>query len=267
MPNSLINRRVVLNSNYVFTDQALSYFSFCTTQPSFLQKVIYDKYLFRPLISAGIFTLLDRLWVPACEIEQNGTISLVNPSATAITLVNTPTWTQYQGWDFDGATQYANTNWAPSTGVNYTLNSASIFAYLRENTQSSVDIGASNAGSTNNVSIWARFTDNRFYEACNDTGSASFVSNTNSSGLVSLQRTASNNTNIIRNGVTLSSETDASTGRATVSVYAGALNSNGAAAAFSNRQSSVFGVGSSGFSHLTLYNIIQAYMTQLGTNV
>lgn len=267
MPNPIINRRVVLSGNS-YSPAAQAYFNVLTVQPSGLQKARLDNYLFKPLVATGIFSELDRLWIFASETQANGLISLVNPTATAITEVNSPTWTQFQGYDFNGTTQYLNTNVAVNALTKYTQNSASNFTYLRENTTSSgTDFGAFSGGGANNTSAFIRFTDGICYAAINDSGAGSNGAVADSRGGFMFQRTASNAKQSYRNGVSFFSDTEVSTALTTATNFIGARSNGGVAQDFCNRQTSMFMIGSGNVNALTFYNIIQGYMTSIGTAV
>lgn len=264
MPNPIINRRVVLSGNS-YSPAAQAYFNALATQPSPAQKARMDTYLFKPLVSAGIFTELDRLFVYATEIQSNGLTSLVNPTSTAAAEVNSPAWVQYQGYTGNGTTSYVNTNYVPSTGVKFVRDSASMGLYLRTNTAaSSNDFGCL---ATREDIIIPRFGDGNLYYRLNDATYTAHA-NSRSDGLISIARTASNAREAFRNGVSIGTSTTASTGAPpAIAMYIGARNNSGTADTFSTRQFSSCFMGSGTFNHLTVFNIIQAYMTQIGSAV
>lgn len=77
----------------------------------------------------GIWTGLDALWVFMLNdsglVATTGTINYKSPSANAITWPVAPTYAT-SGFEGNGTTQYALTNFNPSThGVQHTLNSSS----------------------------------------------------------------------------------------------------------------------------------------------
>src|SRR5688572_25513160 len=111
MPNPIINRRVVM-SGVIYSPEAQAYFNALAVQPSPTQKKRLDDYIFKPLVAAGIFAELDRLWVFASETQANGLVSLVNPTSTLASEVNSPAWVQFQGYT-TGGTAYINTGVAP----------------------------------------------------------------------------------------------------------------------------------------------------------
>lgn len=82
--------------------------------------------------SAGIWSKLDVLYIMATNNSNMATLNFKNPSAHQLTLVNSPTFTANQGFKGNASTSYLNTNFNPATsGVQYTLNNASRFIYLK----------------------------------------------------------------------------------------------------------------------------------------
>jgi hypothetical protein len=82
--------------------------------------------------SVGIWSKLDVLYIMATNNSNMATLNFKNPSAHQLTLVNSPTFTANQGFKGNASTSYLNTNFNPATsGVQYTLNNASRFIYLK----------------------------------------------------------------------------------------------------------------------------------------
>jgi hypothetical protein len=86
------------------------------------------------LKGAGIWNQLDALWVPCLHDQQAATLNWLNPSQYALTATGSggfysPLFVPYRG--FSGSGQgWLTTGYTPSvTGVNYTLNSASLWAW------------------------------------------------------------------------------------------------------------------------------------------
>ena len=84
----------------------------------------------------------DCLWIQGSETEESSVYNIAK-SAHDLTPVNSPTWSQYDGIQLNGTTQYLNTNFNPATqGVKYTLNNCSAFFYSNTDTiKSAYDIG------------------------------------------------------------------------------------------------------------------------------
>jgi hypothetical protein len=84
------------------------------------------------LKSAGIWTKLDILYLFATNNSNMATLNFKAPSSHQVTLVNSPSFTVSQGFKGNASTSYLNTNFNPATsGVQYTLNNASRFIYLK----------------------------------------------------------------------------------------------------------------------------------------
>jgi hypothetical protein len=74
------------------------------------------------LKSAGVWTLLDRLFLLAAENSQSALIDLV--ALSAATAVNSPTFTTDQGYAGNASTSYVDTGFNPSTAALYSQASA-----------------------------------------------------------------------------------------------------------------------------------------------
>jgi hypothetical protein len=107
--------------NYAVT---LSY-----TLPSAGQQVLQNQ-LMLDLKSAGVWNKLDSFRVYATDGSSD--FALIDwKRLITCTAVNSPTFTTNAGYKGNGTSSYIDSNFTPSTnGVNYTLNSASIFAYI-----------------------------------------------------------------------------------------------------------------------------------------
>lgn len=237
------------------------------TLPSVSQRTKIDTFI-RSLRSGGILPLLDILYLFAIDGDSDmATINVITPASFQITKVNTPTFTSNEGFDFNGGTQYLNTNWIPGTdGINYTQNSASVGVYVNEAISSNrFDLGCSNNadGITNGVvlnsrnsgnAISCRINDNTTLEA-NVTASVGFHIN---------QRRASNDKRIWKDGSQRITSAHASTAPPTVKLFFGASNGNGTATSYAFRE---LGCGFAGASlsglENTFYTAWNTYFTSL----
>lgn len=88
--------------------------------------------LIAALKAAGVWSKLDILYVYAGAGSQEfATLNWKAPASFQCLMVNSPIWENAFGFGSDGATSYLDTQWIQNTnGVNYTLNSASISAYM-----------------------------------------------------------------------------------------------------------------------------------------
>lgn len=266
MANPRLNKRNI----YIFHPLSKAYFDFFTIMPSIKHRIIIDKFISRPLVNTGISSTLDRFWLPATEVEQNGTISVLNPSSTALTLVNTPTWVQYQGWTGNGTTQYVDTNYNPATnGVYFVQDNGSHGVYIRTNTAAGdkIEMGHRNllAKFSN---ITARYTGDIISCPVNsDLTGIIGGANTDARGLISGVRTVSTSYSSYKNGALVDTDTANSVALFSANYYVFCRNTDGVATSFSDRQISAAFVGAGSINQLMMYNIIQGYMTALGTQI
>ena len=249
------------------SDEAQAYFNELSVQPSEDHKDTLDNFLIKPLVANGIWAQLDRLWVFATDSETSAATSLVNPTSTDITLVNSPTFTAFEGYAGNGTTSYIETNFNPSTdGSNYTQNSASMGSYTRTDlAQNSIDIGVTDLTHVAYVApYWLSGLDTLLKINDDTVGTGS---QTSSDGLTASVRTASNDRGAWRDGVEILPGSAASTGVPNQEVYICAFGNNGTATSLSTRQISVVFIGSGAVNQLNMYNVIQSYMTALGKQV
>lgn len=241
----------------------------CGTRP--LAKSIYA---INPFITGSKhdanWTLLDRCWVFGQDLQANAKISIVNPSSTQITEVNSPTWTSNQGYDFNGTSQYLDCGIAPNSGTNYTQNSAYISVYIEENVSATGrDMGSNSASNSNMSTVFSRATDNNFYVGLNSSRpdfDVDSVANTDSRGDFAAQRPTSTTLYANKNGVRLKTHTASTTGLATGNFYIGARNNNGSAGSFATRKIGIACVGSGAIDDPKLYKRKQIMATKLGFN-
>lgn len=237
--------------------------------PDAAQRSKQDK-LLRALKTSGIWALLDILYIYA----QNGggdfaTLNWKNAALYQCSKVNTPTFTNNEGFDFNGTTQYLNTNWIPSVnGVNYTRNNAS--AGCRVNDNVSVN-GAQVYGCSNNAD---GISNGSILNPRNGTGSTTGRCNDNTTmssatatslGFFQVQRTGANFKAMFIDGASVAtSVATASTALVTVSMFVGATNGNGAASGFSSREIAMFFAGASlAGLEATFYTLWNNYYTSL----
>lgn len=237
----------------------------CGTYPSATTVYAVNQFILAEN-SNGNWALYDRFWLFAQDIQANARKSIKNPTSTDITEVNTPSWSSGLGYTGNGTSSYENSNFTPSTdGVNYTLNSASMFVYSRTNSAvTSVEIG-SNTTSGGFAYMHCKYSDNSAYAFTNNNGSINVSGAVSSSiGFFAWERTASNADKIMRNGVNLGTSAGASYTLPGQKVYIGARNANGTAVAFSSRQLSFAGVGGGGIDYLKAFNNAELMRQKIG---
>ena len=118
------------------------------TLPSAGQQTLQNQ-LVVDLKAGGIWSKLDTFAVFATNGNSN--FALIDwKRLSQYTAVNSPTFSSNGGFTGNGTSSYINTNFNPSTsGVNFTLNGASRYFYLRGNSNSNM-FDSSNEDATSN---------------------------------------------------------------------------------------------------------------------
>lgn len=238
----------------------------CATKPEpktayavnpFIQGCIHD----------GNWTQIDRIWLYAQGVQDNAKISIANPASTQITEVNSPTWTQYQGYTGNGTTSHLRTNFNAATqGVNLTLDSASMFTYNVTNVVGGyVELGGQTGSPFPTLALGSRFTGDLFLIRVNTSTQTSF-SNSDSRGFFVNSRTASNANQQYKNGVSINTTTTASTSIPNQALFSLAFSANGTPSLFSPIQQALTGFGGGGIDQLKFYNRTQHLAIMLGFN-
>jgi len=206
----------------------------------------------------------DRLWIHGLFSPIAAKTSFVNPSSTAITAVNSPTFTVNRGFTGDAVSAYIDTNYNPSTSaVKYTQNSASAFVYSRTSDQSPrSDFGSVGLTPLSLIQMYIRANSDVIIGDINANGST-FGVNSNGTGFYSLVRTGSNSSSIYKNGLLLSSGTKASV-LPPYNLYLFCINVAGTGADFGNRQISVSGTSDGTVNQANFYHYIQVLGTSIG---
>lgn len=165
----------------------------------------------------------------------------------------------------NGTTGYADTFLNANTTLS--LNDAALHIYNGTDTaKNCVDMGVEVGA--NVTEIYARYA-GTFYTFINNASSLCQVANTDSRGMYTSTRTASNLIKCIKNGVEQSviSNTVVSTVKPNAKIYIGAASVNNTASLFSDRSIRFAGIttGFTAAEAATLYTIIQTFQTTIRT--
>ncbi len=120
------------------------------------------------LVAHDKWSHIDRLWWFSTSDRGSAKICLNVPTATAITEVNSPTWGSSDGFTGNGSNSYLNTNYALTSGVNFTQNDGGLGVYLFP-AASACSCGAigSRNGNTAISYVYGNFTGSAQYYYCN----------------------------------------------------------------------------------------------------
>jgi hypothetical protein len=132
------------------SSQSAAFLARATDVTSITDKTRYDT-MITGLVNDGVWSKLDALYIFATVDRATAVLNLVSSSFACVEH-GTVSFSAYHGYTGDGSTFWLDTQFTPSTaGGNFSLNSASLFAYDLSNntTENAVLIGGFNSQRTN----------------------------------------------------------------------------------------------------------------------
>ena len=214
----------------------------------------------------------DTLYILAGETSESSLRNLVK-NAHYATAVNSPTFTQFEGFTGNGTSSYINTNFTDSTSaVRFNVNNASYFEYIRTNLSYYVGgTGSGAAGNGYNTQLYVAESGKGYSALLNQGGifSSGQISINNSPGFFIINKISANSSELFQNGTSLGSRTSTLNGFIGYASYINARNTSGTASNFSNTQTSIAGHGRA-FSTVeiaVIQNAFEAYMDANGKGV
>jgi len=193
--------------------------------------------------SHGWWDKFDVLYVFCQETNSGGEALLnwKNPTGDDNCTNNSATFTALEGFTGNGSSAYLDTNFNPSTeGVNYTLNDASIYVYVRNDvTATAAAVGCQASGYY--AGVWPRNSSNIYACQLNDTG-ASTAGNTATPGLYGADRTASDNIVLSMNGTAMTTSSISSATIPNANFY---IMTRPGSSAYATYQISIVAIGGS----------------------
>lgn len=240
-----------------------------TTPPTNARKVLIDN-LVGSLKTAGVWAKLDCLYVMAAETAQAAQRNWIK-DAHNLSPVNSPTFTVDRGYDFNGSTQYLNTQYTPSTqAVQYLQDSASLFVWCTENVQGDgYSIGAFASNITVIIPRRSGAPDT-FLAAINAVGtaSASIGTTSDSRKLTHAERSGAALTTVYKDGASAATNTVASSGLPTQPIFLGARDTDGSPSNYDTRALASAGIGASlgSTAAAALYTALNTYLTAVGAS-
>jgi hypothetical protein len=208
-----------------------------TTAPGAARQQLISDHIVQ-LKTDGVWALLDTYYVMAAHDEQASRLNWKSPGNFTLTPNGTITFTADRGWQGDGSTGYLDTGWAPAThGVNYALNDASLGLYSRSDTFGLyIDMGSGHGTNANRAYVGLRINSDAIIRINQGPSGNGVVGVATSTGLQVSRRTASNATQIVRDGVVIFSDTRLSDGLSIYKFYIAAENRTDIASNYTNRQ-------------------------------
>jgi hypothetical protein len=256
----------------LFARDVQDIFDAMTPEPSPIIKAAINNAV-TDLDAAGYWPRFDRFSImQGAAVEQNGLLDWKNP-AESIALHGDASWTQADGFIGSGAVAaHGTTGFIPSVdGVNFTLNSASIFIYAGlsagvTSTSQGNYIGANSGASAD---LWYSDTGDNVGGFLNDASytRADSYPTRPSDALLCFNRVGANDVKIYSNGVEISNfgETVAATTLPSVEFWLGCMNVSGAEFYGTNAPIKMWACGGSftGAEQLEIKAIIDTYLAAL----
>jgi len=190
-----------------------------TIPPSFSRASQIDT-LVGSLKSAGVWSLIDVLYVMAAADSQAAGINWINPATFVLIPTGSPAFTANKGYTGNGATSYLDSGYNPSTAaLGMTLNDGHISGWSLSNLPAASNnriVG--NTGTTSGRTlILLRNIGDFCSPLVNDAG-GSTITNTTTQGHFIANRSGLSALQVYRNGSSIGSLTTASASLATFSV-------------------------------------------------
>lgn len=255
-----VYRNLALNSNY-FVEEYLAQWSIYP--PDYYVTAL--NILVDDLVNSGNWYYLYDMRIFATPTSDGSLVNLKVPTSSALVPVNAPTFTANEGYNGNGTTQYLSTPFIPDTTPSFPFqNDAQYGVYVRTNVDENKYLYGVRDGSV--------FTSYRArvagfgYANLNQGATSNFI-NTDSRGLHSMIRPASNALSIWRNGVNIGNSTNASNGTANLPVYILCSNELGTPSLFATTQVSMWYAARAGLNPVSFYQAFQNFATAIGFNV
>jgi hypothetical protein len=214
------------------------------------------------LKSAGVWSLLDRLWLFAAENATQALTDLV-ARATA-TAVNSPTFTANRGYRGNGSSAYVNTGFNPTSGSPHYTQNAAHWGLWVETAQgtATMRLGGQDSSGVTEMAGTAAASTLYSYGVNQASGASSGVSNT-ALGSFHFVRTGASAIQAYHNGAQSATATNASIAIPNNNLFA--LAGNNAGTAFSptdGRLSGIYAGGAlTGTQVAAFHAALRAYMT------
>lgn len=202
------------------------------------------------LVQAGLWTLLDREFLFQFGDNQADAMTCIKTRNTGIA-VNSPAWTRRQGFQGNGSSSYVSTGFAPSSGTNFTQNSANFGIYARTANSIAANTypcywGAEDSSGDNGTVLYENNSTVNGGGRINSNNSTNFTSSVmvRGTGYYAFNRSSSTDVQVYKDSQSAST-TATSSGRTTRNIFIGASNNNGSPTNYSNIQASMCWAGAS----------------------
>lgn len=249
----------------VYEAEAAALFARMTTEPTAARKLLINDFWKTPGIKA-IMAKMDAFYVTAAHDAQAARRNWV-ADAFNLAAVNSPTFEADRGYTGNGSSSYLGTGFVPSTaGGQMSQDSAHLGVWSRTNASTgSPPIGVRNGGSSRQTFLTLRNADLSVARINQDTAGTAIAS-TNSIGHFVGRRSGASASALFRNGASLGTQVEASSGLPQFEIVICALNTGGVVGNFNNYQIATahFGANLTDADISALYSAINIYLTAVG---
>lgn len=238
-----------------------------TVQPDATRKALISKAI-TDLKSAGVWDKLETLYFPAAHDAQAGQLNWKENSYSLVP-INSPVFTIDRGYKGDGSSSYLDTGWYTGSKNLFQGNAASMGVYVN-NEGGLVPNNTSVVMGSGSCVILTKATSGLVRGRVNGQTTQDLPPTVVPSrmGSTALNRTATNNTDVYRDGVQVGSGNTASVTRNTVTFALLGFNSSGTMANWSTEQIAMaFMGGVLAPTEIAAFDTItRSYLTAIGAN-
>jgi hypothetical protein len=219
------------------------------------------------LVADSVWTRIQVLMIYAADIEANALINLKSSSHASINVSSTA-FTADRGFTGDASADYLETNYVPSVAA--TQNDHALGAYILNNRTTAAFkwIMGTQTGGADGCGIAPLWVGDVILSQINSTNNDT-IAETTARGMTIASRTGAGATEMFRNGVSVQTGTDASTGLSTFEYFVLGMDADGGVSQATDDEVAaiVIGLGMNPTQAAAVSARINTYMTALGINV
>ncbi len=247
-----------------FSETVQGVFNLMDTDPSPIELKNIMATAIDALVDSGDWDEIEQL-MAVLDTSANSLIDWIGTQN--FLAVASPTFDPYDFWEFNGTTQYLNSQLSPSTNSKALQDSAEYGAFNVSHDGPSGNeflIGENTAG-TRRTTIFSDAVGGdlncHVHQATNltDASESSFAANS----MYAARRPDSANVELWKNGVQVDTQAIGSTVKGTNSIYIGARDNAGVADLFYGGKVALYYTGSGSINTLNIYNVLSTMITDI----
>lgn len=250
-----------LNLYYPVNSELTAYSSAMTGELPYAWRVALDTFLTGMKAGTNIWSKLDLLYLNHAIDSQMCKLNMKAPATFPLVFNGSPVFTAKRSLAGDGVGAYCTTGWIPSSsGVNYTRDSATLFAYCRTAGASAGNAPLIGQATGGNFRLCPRNATNFLQYTIND-ATVRGPANADGTGFYAVSRTASNVSQPYKDGVAQG----APAANASTTLPTGQINLFRVNSLFFNGECAMFGAGAglNATEHATLSSLSTALLAAL----